>query len=100
MYAYKEVSREEWVWRGLAVATILALLGMAIMPTVGVLNIAGVIAGAYAGYHADSAIGAIIDGAYYGLLASAIPLTAYGVAIAAGAAATGGALLVGIAVAV
>ncbi len=32
MYAYKGVSREEWLFRGLAIATILALVGMAVMP--------------------------------------------------------------------
>jgi len=84
----------------MAVVMCLVMIGLVVMPAVGVLSIAGVIAGAYAGYHADSRVGAIIGGAYYGLLASAIPLTAYGVAIAAGAAATGDALLVGIAVAV
>jgi len=30
---YAHVSREEWVFRGLAIATILALVGMAVMPT-------------------------------------------------------------------
>ncbi|WP_456327095.1 hypothetical protein [Archaeoglobus sp.] len=30
MYAY--ASREEWLFRGLAIATILALVGMAVMP--------------------------------------------------------------------
>ena len=97
---YVHVSREEWLFRGLAIAMVLTMVGMAVTPIVGVLNVAGVIAGAYAGYHADSMIGAIIDGAYYGLLASVIPVTVYGVLIAAGAAATGGALLAGIALAV
>ena len=32
MYAY--ASREEWLFRGLAIATILALVGMAVMPAV------------------------------------------------------------------
>jgi predicted transcriptional regulator len=34
MYAYKGVSREEWLFRGLAIATILALVGMAVLPAV------------------------------------------------------------------
>ena len=29
---YAHVSREEWLFRGLAIATILALVGMAVMP--------------------------------------------------------------------
>jgi hypothetical protein len=36
---YVEVSREEWVFRGLAIATILALVGMAVMPVLSVGNI-------------------------------------------------------------
>ena len=31
MYAVKEVSREEWVFRGLAIAMFLAMMGMAVM---------------------------------------------------------------------
>ena len=31
MYAYKGVSREEWVWRGLAVAMCLAIIVMAVV---------------------------------------------------------------------
>ena len=36
MYAVKEVNREEWLFRGLAIATILALVGMAVLPAVSV----------------------------------------------------------------
>jgi len=39
MYAY--VSREEWLFRGLAIATILALVGMAAIPTLGQSNLYG-----------------------------------------------------------
>ena len=35
MYAVKEVSREEWVFRGLAIAMCLAMVGLAVMPAVG-----------------------------------------------------------------
>jgi hypothetical protein len=31
---YVHVSREEWLFRGLAIATILALVGMAVMPVI------------------------------------------------------------------
>lgn len=31
MYMYKGVSREEWIWRGLAIAMILAVVGMTVM---------------------------------------------------------------------
>ncbi|WP_202318941.1 hypothetical protein [Archaeoglobus neptunius] len=64
-----------------------------------IANIAGVVAGAYAGYHADSQIGAIVDGAYYGLLASSIPIAAYGVIVAAGVATGGAAIVAGVAIA-
>jgi len=37
MYAY--ASREEWLFRGLAIATILALVGMAVMPSVAIGDI-------------------------------------------------------------
>ena len=32
MFAVKEVSREEWLFRGLAIAMCLAMVGMAVMP--------------------------------------------------------------------
>ncbi len=34
MYAVKEVSREEWVFRGLAIAMILAMVGLTVMPAI------------------------------------------------------------------
>ena len=36
MYAYKRVSREEQVWRGLAIAMIFAMVGMAVMPAMNI----------------------------------------------------------------
>jgi len=44
---YAHVSGEEWIWRGLAIATILALVGMAVMPmSVGDAGVALMIYGA------------------------------------------------------
>ena len=48
MYMYKGVIREKWIWCGLAIAIILAMIGMAMMPIVvgdivGGLYIAGVV---------------------------------------------------------
>ena len=40
MYVYKGVSREEWLFRGLAIATILALVGMAVLPAVNIVDLA------------------------------------------------------------
>ncbi len=97
---YAHVSKEEWVFRGLAIAMCLAMVGMAVMPAVGVVNIAGVVAGVHAGYHANSMEEAIINGAYEGLLASTVPLAAYGVLVGAGIATGGAALAAGIAIAV
>jgi len=34
MYAYKGVSKEEWLFRGLAIAMCLALVGIAVMPSI------------------------------------------------------------------
>jgi len=33
MYVYRGVSREEWLFRGLAIAMIFAMIGMAVIPT-------------------------------------------------------------------
>ncbi len=97
MYEVKEWNEEVMKW--LAVGLCLAMVGMAVMPSVGVTDIAGVITGAYAGYHADSPTGAVVDGAYYGLLASSVPIAAYGVLVAAGVATGGTAIAAGIAIA-
>ena len=32
---YAQMSREEWLFRGLAIAMILAMVGMAVMPRIG-----------------------------------------------------------------
>ena len=37
---YAHVSREEWLFRGLAIATILALVGMAVLPAVNMVDLA------------------------------------------------------------
>ncbi len=98
MYAYKGVSREEWVWRGLAIATILALVGMAVMPMaigdiVGGLYIAGVVndKGAVAAGLVGSGWAAIGSGvwALYGDEVVLLGLTG---------AALGGAILIGVGV--
>jgi len=45
MYVSKGVSREEWMWRGLAIAMCLAMVGLAVMPlAVGELGAAALIA--------------------------------------------------------
>ena len=93
---------EDWnetVLKLLVVGMCLAMVGMVVMPGIEVTDLAGVIAGAYAGYHADSQTGAVIDGAYYGLMASSIPTAAYLGLIAAGVATGGTALIAGLAIA-
>jgi len=98
MYEVKDWNEEAFKW--LAVAMCVGLVAMAVVPFSGsITNIAGVITGAYAGYHADSPTGAVVDGAYYGLMASTVPLAAYGVMLAAGVATGGVAIAAGIAIA-
>jgi len=36
MYVSKGVGREEWMWRGLAIAMCLAMVGLVVMPAVGI----------------------------------------------------------------
>ena len=37
MYAVKEVSREEWLFRGLAIAICLAMVGLTVMPAMNII---------------------------------------------------------------
>ena len=37
---YAHVSREEWLFRGLAIAMILAMVGLAVMPSVNIVDLA------------------------------------------------------------
>jgi hypothetical protein len=97
MHAVRNWDEEVVKW--LAVGMCLAMVGMAVMPAVGVGNIAGVVTGVHAGYHASSSGEAIVDGAYEGLLASTVPLAAYGILVGAGIATGGAALVAGLAIA-
>ncbi len=54
MYAVKEVSREEWLFRGLAIAMVLAMVGLTVMPSLKVGN-AGVALMVYGATHHDGA---------------------------------------------
>ena len=55
---YAHVSREEWLFRGLAIVTILALVGIAVFPPIENLQIAWYLTEKYGG--AGAAAGGIV----------------------------------------
>ena len=82
MYAVKEVSREEWVFRGLAIAMCLAMVGMAVMPLVS--NQLAIYLSNYADKKWERTVGQML--AYYGKVQTDAYASLMTAAVAAGVA--------------
>lgn len=95
---YAHVGREEWIWRGLAIATIVALLGIAVMP-LAVGDLGAVIGGIQAGMNANSWEQAVVNGAWNGFGAGVAGAGIYIGLLGLGVATGGTAFAVGLGVA-